>query len=64
MVDVVEHLAANEPDISLWSRWRPKTKLEESEYWTPIHQVVRIKAPNDYFIIAACVDKQLFTMST
>ena len=37
LVNIVEHLAAKELDITLRSWWRPKTELEESEYWTKIN---------------------------
>lgn len=34
LVNVVEHLAAKEPDISLRSWWSPNTELKERGYWT------------------------------
>lgn len=35
-----QRLAAEEPEISLRSRWRQQKKeLNESEYWTYVHQV-------------------------
>ena len=47
LVNIVEHLAAKEPDISLRSWQRVKTELKESEYWTYIHQVDRNTTPNE-----------------
>lgn len=37
LVNRVKNLGAKEPEISLWSRWRPNTKLKEKEYWKSIH---------------------------
>ncbi len=42
-MNIVEHLAAEEPDISLRSWWRPKTELQESEYWTYIYIITYIQ---------------------
>ncbi len=39
LVNIVEHLSAREPGIFLRRWWRPKTELQESEYWTSIHKV-------------------------
>ncbi len=41
LVNIVEHLAAKQTDISLRRWWRPKTELKEREYWTHIHQVTQ-----------------------
>ena len=32
LVNIVEHLAAKEPEIYLRSRWRPKSEQKEREY--------------------------------
>lgn len=39
MVNIVQRLAAKEPDISLRSWETPKRELKESAHWTNIHQV-------------------------
>ncbi len=34
LVNIMEHLAAKEPDVSFRSWWRPKQSKKEGEYWT------------------------------
>ncbi len=55
--------AAQQTSISLWSWWRPETKLKESEYLTFISRVVRNTTPNEWQCcssVSGCVNKQLF----
>lgn len=39
LANMVEHLAAEEPDISHRRCWRPKMELKDRKYWTYIYQV-------------------------
>lgn len=40
LVNMVDHLAANETDISIRRRCRPKTELKECEYRTETHVLI------------------------
>ncbi len=51
-VNIVEHLAAKEPDISFRIWWKAKQSYEQSEYWICIHQVARNTTPNN---VAPCL---------
>ncbi len=63
LVNLVEHLAAKETDISLRRWWRPNTELKEREYWTHIHQVTQTRLHMKDHVAAGCGSKQLLALN-
>lgn len=50
LVNIVEHSAVRESDVSLRSWWRQKNELRESEYWIYIPRVDTSVVKCDLFL--------------